>query len=231
MRRMRNSILGLTLVMCVGSGTAAFACSAPDGQVRQFSAKTGSLVNAILVDPNGKNDLDRITYLRDLLSENSLNAYEAATISQMLGAAYYELNDYDRAIEAFEMAIDACGLLPKEVSNLQVNIAQLLIADNKPAKGAQRLEDWIAAGGVPKPRYIEYLWQAWSQAEQYDRALPWAEKWFEAANPKQRKHYDLLNFLHHQLGQYDKQRTIVEKMHTRWPDDPQISKMLNALTR
>jgi len=135
----------------------------------------------------------------------------------------YEIDDYDGAIAAFENAISSGGLLPKETSNLRVNIAQLLIANGKPEHGAQMLEDWMVGGGELQPKYIEYLWQAWSQAKQYDRALPWAEKWFENANPKQRKHYDLLYFIYYELEMRDKCVTIITQMHARWPDDKSIS--------
>ena len=66
------------------------------------------------------------------------------------------------------------------------------------------------------------LWQAWLQAEQYDKALPWAEKWFEAANPKERKHYDLLYFLYRELEMRDQNARIIEQMFAIWPEDKSI---------
>ena len=56
------------------------------------------------------------------------------------------------------------------------------------------------------------LTQAWVQSENYSRALPWAEKWFNSANPKERKHFDLMNFLFNNLGQQGRQADIVKQM-------------------
>jgi len=151
-----------------------------------------------------------------------LTPYESATVYQMLGSALYQTNDFEGAIQAFESALTSGGLLPKEAVNLRINIAQLLIASHQYAKGAQMLEDWQADGGTLKPAHIEMLWQAWSQAEKFDRALPWAEKWFEAANPKQRKHYDLLNFLYLNLQMPEKRLSILEQMLEKWPDNQEI---------
>ena len=137
----------------------------------------------------------------------------------MQGASYYELNQYGPAISSFQNAINAGGLLPNESDALRVNIAQLMIADGQYAQGAGELENYLNRGGQQKPQYIEMLTQAWVQSENYSRALPWAEKWFNQANPKERKHFDLMNFLFNNLGQQGKQADIVKQMINRWPED------------
>jgi len=138
------------------------------------------------------------------------------------GTSYYELNNYGAAIQAFENAISAGGLLPNEASSLRVNIAQLLIGNEQFAEGAQMLENYLARGGEEKPKYVEYIMQAWVQSENYSRALPWAEKWFNRASPKERKHFDLLNFLYNSLGMPARQADIVKQMINRWPEEKQL---------
>jgi len=64
--------------------------------------------------------------------------------------------------------------------------------------------------------------KAWVQAEEFKRALPWAEAWFNTASPKERKHYDLLNFLYNNLGLKSRQADIVEKMISQWPEDKDL---------
>ena len=189
---------------------------------RQFSAKAGAIVNEALTFMNEDQYSAALTSLNKALALPELNAYEKATIHQMRGSGYYELDRYSQAIQAFEAAISSGGLLPNESSNLRVNIAQLLIANGQPARGAQMLEDWNRAGGVLTPKHVEYLWQAWSQAENYRKALPWAEKWFNAARPKERKHYDLLNFMYSNLNMPAKQADIAKQMINLWPQEKQL---------
>jgi len=148
-----------------------------------------------------------------------LNAYERSTIYQMQGASYYALDQYGPAISAFENAINAGGLLPNEADSLRVNIAQLMIGNGQYAQGAQMLENYLNRGGQSKPAYTEMLVQAWVQSENYSKALPWAEKWFRAASPKERKHFDLMNFLYNNLGMQGRQADIVKQMINRWPED------------
>ncbi|HFE39265.1 MAG TPA: tetratricopeptide repeat protein [Gammaproteobacteria bacterium] len=186
---------------------------------RQFGAKAGEMVNEALQLMNSEQYAAALAPLSKALTIPDLNPYEKSTIYQMQGSAYYETNNHNAAIQAFENAISAGGLLPNEVSNLRVNIAQLLIANGQQARGAQMLEDWARSGGQLKPQHIEMLWQAWVQVEQYRRALPWAERWFRESNPKERKHYDVLNFLYNNLNMPAKQADIVLQMINRWPED------------
>ena len=186
---------------------------------RQFSAKAGEIVVAAQEFMKLEQYGPAISELNRALGMPELNPYERGVIHQMQGSAYYEQNQYSQAISAFENAISSGGLLPNEKSNLRINIAQLLIASDQFARGAQMLEDWNRAGGQLKPAHVEMLWQAWSQADQFSRALPWAERWFNAASPKERKHYDLLNYLYNNLNMPAKQSDIVKQMINRWPED------------
>jgi len=189
---------------------------------RQFGAKAGGMVNEAMTVAGEEQYSAALGMLSKALALPDLNAYEKATMYQMQGSYYYELEQYGPAIQAFENAISSGGLLPKESSNLRVNIAQLLIADGKFVRGAQMLEDWNRNGGQLKPVHVEMLWQAWSQAENYRRALPWAERWFNEANPKERKHYDLLNFMYSNLNMPAKQADIAKQMINLWPQEKQL---------
>lgn len=192
----------------------------PEG--RQFGAKAGEIVLEAQNMMTANSFSPALAKLNEALAIPELNAYERSTIYQMQGAVYYELNNYQQAITGFENAISAGGLLPKEVDNLRVNIAQLLIGNGQYAQGAQMLENWANRGGSLKPTHIEMLTQAWVQSENYRKALPWAQKWFNAASPKERKHFDLLNFLYNNLKMPGKQADIVKDMIARWPDDKQL---------
>ena len=187
---------------------------------RQFGAVTGEIVIEAQDLMRQEKYESALNKLSDASSLEGLNAYEKSTIFQMQGACFYELDQYEESISAFQNAVAAGGLLQNERRALEFNIAQLLIATDQFEKGAVMIEKWHAQGGKFKKGHIEMLWQAWSQAGRYDKALPWAEQWFNAAgDTKTRKHYDTLNFLYNNLGMPEKQMTIVEQMIEKWPDD------------
>lgn len=187
---------------------------------RQFSADAGEKVNEALGFLNEDNPQSAITTLQALLASGKpLNPYEKSTIYQMLGQAYNDVDNVSSALKSFQDAINAGGLLPNEVDNIKVVIAQLLIVDGQFRAGGEALEKYLREGGQEKPAYVDMLVQAWLGAEDYKRALPWAEKWFNAANPKERKHFDLLNFLYNTLEMPGKQADIVKAMIQKWPED------------
>jgi len=200
----------------VAFNSAAIAQDADEG--RQFDAKSGEAVNSAQTMAGAGDNAGAVNALVAALNLPDLNPYEKSTMYQMLGQYSYEL---DRAVDAqryFESAINAGGLLPKEIGNIKVVIAQLMIGNGQYREGATRLENYLNSGGQQKPQYIDLLVNAWVQSEDYRRALPWAEKWFNAARPKERKHFDLLNFLYNNLGMQGRQADIVKQMIGRWPD-------------
>lgn len=189
---------------------------------RQFGAEAGALVSEANELTNANQYQQSIAKLNEALALPDLNPYERSIIYQIQGTNYYELENFGQAIQAFENAISAGGLLPNEASGLRVNIAQLLIGNEQFAEGATMLENYLAQGGEEKPKYVEYITQAWVQAENYRKALPWAEKWFNNASPKERKHFDLLNFLYNNLGMPGEQADIVKQMINRWPQEKEL---------
>jgi len=224
-RKSLKSIFMTGVIIALSSGfiAAEFNVSetvAHAQEGRQFGAKAGQVVNDALQFINSNQHAAALGKLNEAIGISGLNAYERSTIYQMMGASHYDLGQTGQAISAFENSINAGGLLPNEVSSLRVNIAQLHIANGNYATGARLLENYLRSGGQEKPQYVEMLVQAYVQSDNYRAALPWAEKWFNAApRPKERKYFDLLNFLYNNLGMQGRQADIVKEMIGRWPDD------------
>jgi len=105
---------------------------------RQFGAKAGEPVLEAQNMMTANNFSGAVAKLNEVLQLPELNPYERGTVYQMLGACYYELNQYGPAISNFENAINSGGLLPNETDSLRVNIAQLLIGNGQYAQGAQK---------------------------------------------------------------------------------------------
>ena len=118
-------MFGLSSVTMVATTGTAYA----QEEGRQFGAKAGELVNSANELLRSNQASAAISSLNQALAIPDINSYERAIINQMLGASYYEQNQYSQAIRYFEAAIASGGLLPNESSALRVNIAQLLIAN------------------------------------------------------------------------------------------------------
>ena len=215
----RASALTLMTLGCVTAVPVQTHAQETETASRQFSAKAGEKVLEAQNLMTAEKPSAALGVLLEALSVPDLTPYERAIIFQMQGANYYALKQFGPAVTAFEDAVKAGGLNAVETSEMEVKIAQLLIANDQPAFGAERLEAYFKSGGVQKPEYIELLSQAWLQAQNYERALPWVEKWAAAANPKERRHFDSLNFLYSALKRPDRQAEVVKEMIMRWPGE------------
>lgn len=157
--------------------------------------------------------------LKSLVKERGLSPFEKSTFAGELAAAYFKQGDQDHALEHYQLAVSAGGLLPAEKLSYENIIAQLLIAEGDFAAGAQKLENWVRQTGQSTPKNTEIIMQGWIRAEEFQKALPWAERWFNGAAQKDRKHYDVMNYLYSQLRQDSKQLAIINQMTSRWPQE------------
>ena len=189
---------------------------------RQFDHKVGEIVLKAQQFIGEAQYGFAIAELNKALGLSKVSPYERSVINQLLGNCYYEGAKYTAAINAFEAAIKSGGLLHAERATLRVNIAQLHIANGQPVQGAEMLENWYQSGGELSPKFLKMLWQAWLQAEKYERALPWAEKWFDGVPHKERRHYDVLNFLYGHLQMPSEQEDTIKHMLIKWPEEKQL---------
>ena len=199
---------------------------------RVFSAERGAVVNRSLELVNNGNYQAALKLLESQAEASDLSPFERATIYKMIGQYSYELDQLDIAQAAFETALSSGGLLPHEEKNIQIVIAQLMIASGNYREGGERLKGLIKADDALKLQYLELIVQAGVQAEDYHQVLPWAETWFESVEVKERRHYDLLNFLYVQLNMQECHLEILAEMIAAWPEDKTLLwSFMFALTR
>lgn len=167
--------------------------------------------------------------LSKILAKKKLTPYERAISYQFSGQANYGIGNIKGTIHDWEAAIATGALNQGEIDSLKPNIGQLYIAEGEYVKGAKILEDWLKNGGKANDRIHLMIAQAWLQADQYKKALPHAEAAFRMANPKKKKHFDILNYIYHELKMYGKQANLLEQEVAIWPDDKKIWRGIASL--
>ncbi len=170
-----------------------------------------------------------LSILDQLLAKPKLTPYERAVIYQIHGQANYGKGNVRGTISDWEHAINTGALNPGEVNALKPNIGQLYISQEQYAKGAGILEDWLRNGGKANDRIHLMIASAWSQVDQYRKALGHAEAAFRMAHPVKKKHFNMLNFLYHELKMPGKQAALLEKEVSIWPDDKRVWKAIASL--
>ena len=196
-RRLPRQVFCALFIGC--SGLSVGGSASAQEPAHEYSQYAGTAINQALLLANTDEYQKAIDVLQVELARNDLSSTEFATIYQMMGQYNYELDRSDESLTSFQNALRSGGLTPQEEGNLKLVVAQLMIGNGHFREGAERLEPLIVSGQASKPQYVEMLVSAWVQAEDYPRALPWAETWLEKAEPKTKRHYDLLTFLYTNL--------------------------------
>jgi len=203
---------------------------AQTNETRQFTENHGIEVNKALQAINVSDYQTALTILDKTLKEHQdLNSYEKSTIFQMKGLAYHDLKQPGKATKAFENSIRAGGLLESENSAICKNLAHIRIINSEHKHAVELLKACQGNDDPLNPIYSEFILQVCVKVKNYECALPYAESWFKDANPKERYHYDSLNFLYGKLKMNDKQIKIVKEMIEHWPNDKSLSDSLVAI--
>ena len=198
---------------------------------RALSAKVGESILKVqeFLQAEPQQTAEAIAELNKVLAKDKLSPYEKAIAYQMRGSARYATGNIRGTIADWEAAVATGALIRSEIDALMPNVGQLWIVEEEYVKGATILEQWIATGGKPNAAVHTMIAQAWAQAERYRKALPHAEASFRMANPKQKKHFDLLNYLYNTLKMYGKQASLLEQQVSIWPDDKSIWRAIASL--
>ena len=170
-----------------------------------------------------------IKELKKGLKLDGLSAYEISTMYQMMGASYYARGKNDDTIEAFENAIRAGGLSHKDKTDLQANIAQLHIAEENYALGAQQLEAYFREGGPQKPSLVKMTVQAHLQAKNREAAVPWAEVMMQQGLIQTRKDHELAIYLFDSPEKRFNQMQIANGLYRQYPTDPDVIARIRRL--
>ena len=146
-----------------------------------------------------------------------------------MGASYYARGKNADTIEAFQNAINAGGLSHKDKTDLQVNIAQLNIAEKNFALGAQQLETYFSEGGVQKPTLVKMIVKAHLQAGNREAAVPWADAMLRQGLVQTRKDHELAIYLFDSPEKRSNQMQVANRLYAQYPTDPDVLERIKRL--
>ncbi|MGP1666281.1 MAG: hypothetical protein ACTS5I_10330, partial [Rhodanobacter sp.] len=176
---------GMVLALAVLSCTSTYAQRAAEGDEDEASVgtidpQTGRILSEAIEFLNMDQFVEARARLGDLRVDR-LSPFEKSRLHQLM--FNLEMNDenYPAAREQLQLAIDSGGLNPQEISTLRYQMAQLFVQEEKYAEAATALEAWIASEAMPNSAAYYLLAASYYYQEQFDKALPNAEKAVELA--------------------------------------------------
>jgi tetratricopeptide (TPR) repeat protein len=225
MRKPLLTILFLTLSLLVlGSASAA-----DDEKQFLLSEKTYKALNQAQELMEKENYQQAKQQLDSLLNTVEKGSYEQAVVLQTLGFLYSSLEQYKKATETFQQALDL-NALPEDVTHtLRYNLAQLLIADEQYKKGIPLMESWLAAEKKPDNTVYVLLASAYYRVNNFSKAADRIQIAIKNDKAPQEDWYRLLLSSYLSLKHYKSAISVLELLITRYPDKKMYWDQLAAL--
>lgn len=155
--------------------------------------------------------------LADLLAQTEAGSYDRAVVQQTIAYLYSEQGQYDKAVAAFQKALDANALPDDVTHNLRYNLAQLLIADGQYKKGISLMESWLQGETQPDNDVFVLLATANYRIDNHTKVIEYIRRAIRNdADPKE-DWYRLQLSSHMSLKQYKSAIQILETLLTRYP--------------
>ncbi|MEE4639057.1 MAG: tetratricopeptide repeat protein [Wenzhouxiangella sp.] len=202
------------LALVVGSGLVQFA---------QAQTLTPSVANDLLEAYElleEEKNAEALAALNRLMERRGdrMSDFDKASVLQIRGSAYVNEENFQAALNDFEVAI-GLGALPEEQQNrLRFNMAQLYFVTEQYEKSIQFFEEWLALDPEVSANTYFMLAGANYQINRYPESLEAISQAIELAEEPERRFYELKNVLLSELQMVPERTELLEEMVSIWPD-------------
>ena len=169
------------------------------------------------------------TKLNSLLKQAEPESYTLAVVQQTLGYLYSSTENYKKASEAFQQALDSKALPEKVSQNLRYNLAQLLLVDERYKDGIELLEKWLTTESSPPNSAHVLLASAYYRIENYQKTIEHIHIAIENDPSAKEAWYQVLLSAHLELKQYKSAIKVLEILVENYPYQKTYWAQLSAL--
>ena len=156
--------------------------------------------------------------------------FDKASVLQIRGTAYVNLEEIDEAAEDFAAAIALDALPSSQQNQLRFNLAQIFFVNERYEDSLDMFEEWMKADDVEvKDSTYFMISAAHYNLDQLREALDPIKKAIELSEDAKRRYYDLLNALYSRLEMIPERTELMETMVEVWPDDLSYWRQLSSL--
>ena len=158
-----------------------------------------------------------------------LSPYERSKVEQILFNISYSQEKYAEARGHLQKAIDAGGLNEQEVSQARYQAAQLFMTEEKWKEGAAALEEWFKTATNANSAAYYLLAVAYYQMEDFNKALPPAQKAVELMDKPQEGWIGMLLALYLQKDNYKDAIPLLQRLIQIVPEKKTYWMQLSAV--
>ncbi|MEP6390674.1 MAG: tetratricopeptide repeat protein [Halioglobus sp.] len=159
-----------------------------------------------------------------ILLEREMNGYERAHVLNMLGYAYFQDNDYDKALDSYLEALQQENLPASQMRSLLTTASQVALASGRYQEAEKFALRLLAAEDeAPQPQSQVILAQAYIGLEDYAKAAPPLRKALQMqrdSGAKPRENWMLLlSSVYYSLEDFAGMRELLYEMVALYPKE------------
>lgn len=203
---MKNAlfVIGITLFLVAAS---------PKPNTRPADVLTQRIYNELIniqeISSSGKHKT-ALAAIEKLLNSKNYNNYEQAIIMRQKSFIWVELEAFGKAASLIEQILELKILQPSAASSATLNLAQILIADEKYLAAIKTMKSWFQRDYKKTSFAYGILAQAYALAGNFDKAIHNAQLAVRSAKKPLKAHLLLLANLYLQKKFYPKALKIYE---------------------
>jgi tetratricopeptide (TPR) repeat protein len=156
-------------------------------------------------------------------------AYEQAVVLQTLGYAYSSMEDYSKAIQAFEASLGLDALPAQVAHDVRYSLAQLYMATEQYAVAAKSLEAWFKETKASPAEAHVLAASAYYYLKRYTQAIPHIMAAIDLAEKPQESWHQLHLAARLEMKQYHHAAQVLEILISQFPEKEQYWKQLAAV--
>lgn len=174
----------------------------------------------------GKEILDELKARGD---SGKLNSYEMAQVWNMYAFIAFSQEDYQRAIEAYEMIVKQPNIPWALQDGTQFSLAQLYMVTDNPQKALEYIDQWLASVPNPTPQGYVFKAQVHYQLKDFKNAFVNVKKGVDLADEKnvvvKEGWLQLLSYLYYENKDLDNAILVLERLVAMSPKKSFINQL------
>jgi tetratricopeptide (TPR) repeat protein len=203
---MKNILLSLFLILSLNYAKKV------DRSISHQTFETLTAVQKFLGEEKNKEALAKIRLLHSELKKVRAKPYEFAFVARMEGYIHLSMDNYDKAIEQFEKALEGNLFAPKDHLQLLTNIASLYMAQNKYEKALTYFERYLKEAQSYQASTLVSIASCYNELGNKEMAIKYLKKGISLAKKPKLSWYEMLLGLYYSVDDYPNSIATQEKI-------------------
>ncbi|MBE9532562.1 MAG: tetratricopeptide repeat protein [Proteobacteria bacterium] len=221
--------LSIKPILFIVSLCMTVVVSAADDNQYLLTEKTYKSLESAQILMADENYKEAETKLNALLKQVDSASYEQAIVQQTMGYLFSTQEDYKKASQYFQKALESNALPEKVSHDLTYNLAQLLLADEQYKKGISLLETWLKTDASPPNSAYVLMASANYRVKEYKKTIEYIRIAIKNDDSVNESWHQVALSAHLELKQYKSAIKVLETLLTSYPYKKRYWSQLSAL--